>query len=242
MRAIERSGTSVIPIRDDNPTRRVPWVTFTIIAVNIAVFAYQLTLGPAALEAFWMRWALVPARFLADPSSPEQIATLFTAMFMHAGWVHVAGNLLYLWIFGNNIEDRFGPLGFTGFYLATGLVAAVAQMLAAPASAVPTLGASGAIAGVLGAYILLFPGATVVTIIPVFVFIEIARVPAYLVIGFWFVLQLGNGLASLGANVAGAGGVAWFAHIGGFVAGLLIALPAALAGRSRRRARSYSRR
>lgn len=232
----------VIPIRDDNPTRRVPWVTITLIALNIAVFAYELTLGPAALEAFWLRWSLVPARFLATPLAPDQIVTLFTAMFMHAGWVHVGGNLLYLWIFGNNIEDRFGPLGFTVFYLAAGVIAAFAQLAAAPAATAPTLGASGAIAGVLGAYLLLFPGASVVTIIPVFVFIEVARVPAYLVIGFWFVLQLGNGLVSLGADAA-AGGVAWFAHIGGFCAGLLFALPAAIRSRSRRRRpRTYSAR
>jgi len=224
----------VIPIRDENPTRRVPWVTIAIIAINIAVFVYELSLGPTALEAFWMRWAFVPARFAANPFSPAEIATIVTAMFMHAGWVHVGGNLLYLWIFGNNIEDRFGPVGFTAFYLASGIVAAVAQMLAVPGSTVPTLGASGAVAGVLGAYILLFPGASVVTIIPVFVFIEVARVPAYLVIGFWFVLQLGSGLASLGAETATSGGVAWFAHIGGFVTGLVLALPAAIAARPRR--------
>lgn len=229
----------MIPIRDDNPTRRVPWVTVALIALNIAIFAYELTLEPPALEAFLIRWAFIPARFLADPLAPSQIVTLFSAMFMHAGWVHVGGNLLYLWIFGNNVEDRFGPLGFTAFYLASGVVAALAQLAAAPDAIIPTLGASGAIAGVLGAYLLLFPGAAVVTIIPIFVFIEVARVPAYLVIGFWFVLQLGSGLASLGAE-ATAGGVAWFAHIGGFCAGLLLALPEALRSRRRRRPRAYS--
>lgn len=231
----------MIPIRDDNPTRRVPWVTIAFIALNIAVFAYELSLEPAGLEAFWLRWAFVPARFLADPFAPSQIVTLFTAMFMHAGWIHVGGNLLYLWIFGNNVEDRFGPVGFIAFYLGSGILAALAQLAAAPGATIPMLGASGAIAGVLGAYLLLFPGASVVTIIPVFIFIEVARVPAYLVIGFWFVLQLGSGLASLGAGAA-AGGVAWFAHIGGFCAGLLFALPAALRSRSRRRPRAYSAR
>lgn len=231
----------MIPIRDDNPTRRVAWVTITLIAINLAVFAYELTLEPVALEAFWTRWAFVPARFLGDPFSPSQIATLLTSMFMHAGWVHAIGNLLYLWIFGNNIEDRFGPIGFIAFYLGSGVLAALAQVAAAPEATIPMLGASGAIAGVLGAYLLLFPGASVVTIIPVFVFIEVARVPAYLVIGFWFVLQLGNGLVSLGAD-APAGGVAWFAHIGGFIAGLLFALPAALRSRSRRRPRAYTAR
>jgi membrane associated rhomboid family serine protease len=149
--------------------------------------------------------------------------------------------MLYLWIFGNNIEDRFGPIGFTAFYLASGVVATMAQMLVAPDSALPNLGASGAVAGVLGAYILLFPGASVVTIIPVFVFIEVARVPAYLVIGFWFILQLGSGLATLGSGAAAAGGVAWFAHIGGFVTGLVLALPAAVASRGRARSRSRGR-
>lgn len=228
----------MIPIRDENPTRRTPWVTVLFIAVNIAVFVYQTTLTPAALEEFWMRWAFVPARFLADPLSPEQLATVFTAMFMHAGWVHIGGNMLYLWIFGNNIEDRFGHVGFTAFYLVSGIAATLAQMLVAPASAIPNLGASGAVAGVLGAYILLFPGAAVMTIIPIFIFIEVARVPAYLVIGFWFVLQLGNGLASLGPQLATSGGVAWFAHIGGFVTGLALAVPAAIASRGRRRARA----
>jgi membrane associated rhomboid family serine protease len=227
----------VIPIRDENPTKRLPLVTFAVIALNIAVFVYESTLDPAALQALWMQWAFVPARFAADPFSPTQIATIFTAMFMHAGWVHIGGNMLYLWIFGNNIEDRFGPLGFTAFYLASGVAATFAQLLATPGSSLPNLGASGAVAGVLGAYILLFPSASVVTLIPVFVFIEVARVPAYLVIGFWFVLQLGSGLVSLGSGVAESGGVAWFAHIGGFVTGLVLALPAAIAARSRTAAR-----
>jgi membrane associated rhomboid family serine protease len=232
----------VIPIRDENPTRRIPWVTLLFIAANIAVFVYELSLDPTALQAFWLRWAFVPGRYAADPASLEQIATVFTAMFMHAGWVHVIGNLLYLWIFGNNIEDRFGAVGFAAFYFVCGAAAAAAQWLAAPGSMVPTLGASGAVAGILGAYILLYPSASVVTIIPVFFFIEIARVPAYLVIGFWFVLQLGNGLVVLGTNAVETGGVAYFAHVGGFIAGLLLALPAFIAARSRRRSRRSVRR
>jgi membrane associated rhomboid family serine protease len=148
--------------------------------------------------------------------------------------------MLYLWIFGNNIEDRFGHLGFVAFYFVSGIAATLAQLAVAPTSTLPNLGASGAIAGVLGAYIVLFPGASVLTIIPIFIFIEIARVPAYLVIGFWFILQLGSGLAALGPELASSGGVAWFAHIGGFVTGLVLALPAALAARRRRRpARSW---
>jgi membrane associated rhomboid family serine protease len=224
----------MIPIRDENPTRRFPWLTMLLIVVNGAVFAYELSLGPVALQEFWMRWSVVPSRLLADPFSPAELLTPFTAMFMHAGWVHVIGNMLYLWIFGNNIEDRFGPLGFGIFYLVCGLAAAAAQTLASPQSALPMLGASGAVAGVLGAYLLLYPGATVITVIPIFIFIEVARIPAFLVIGFWFILQLGSGLASLGAATAEAGGVAWFAHIGGFVAGLALTAPVAIAGRRRR--------
>ncbi len=143
---------------------------------------------------------------------------------MHAGWLHIGGNMLYLWIFGNNIEDRFGRLGFAVFYIVAGLVATAAQLAAGGAVTIPQLGASGAIAGVLGAYAILYPGASVVTIIPIFFFIEVARVPAFLVIGFWFLLQLGNGIASLAPEVASSGGVAWFAHIGGFATGLVVAL------------------
>ena len=231
----------MIPLRDDNPTRHFPWLTVTLIAANLAVFLYEVSLDPAALQALWSQWAFVPARFLADPFSPFEITTIFSAMFLHAGWVHVIGNMLYLWIFGNNIEDRLGPLRFMLFYLTCGIAAALAQAFATPGAMVPTIGASGAVAGVLAAYLLLYPGASVVTIIPVFVFIQVARVPAFLVIGFWFVLQLGSGLASLGAGMADTGGVAWFAHIGGFVAGLLLAaLPAVHARRvSRRNGRIY---
>jgi len=223
----------MIPIRDENPADRVPWATYVIIAVNVGVFAYQLSLSPAALEAFWFRWAVVPARFLADPLAPAEIATVFTSMFMHGGWLHIAFNMLYLWIFGNNVEDRFGHFGFAAFYVTCGIAACLAQMLATASATIPSLGASGAIAGVLGGYLVLFPGAVVVTIIPVFFFIEVARLPAYLVIIFWFVVQLASALVSLG-HTASAGGVAWFAHIGGFVAGLLLAAPAALRHRRTR--------
>jgi len=226
----------MIPIRDENPTRRVPWATLVIVALNVAVFAYELSLEPAALEAFWTRWGLVPARFLSDPFAPSEIATLFASMFMHGGWAHIIFNLLYLWIFGNNLEDHFGHLGFVAFYLACGVAAALTQLLATPDATIPTIGASGAIAGVLGGYLVLFPGATVVTVIPIFFFIEIARLPAYLVIGFWFLLQIGSGIASLGGS-ADLGGVAWFAHIGGFLAGLALTAPAAVRARRRRSVR-----
>jgi membrane associated rhomboid family serine protease len=227
----------VIPIRDENPTKRFPWITALLLAANVAVFAYQLTLDPASLQAFWAEWAFVPARFFASPLAFTQVATILSAMFMHAGWVHVGGNMLYLWIFGNNIEDRLGPVRFIAFYLVCGVAATLAQAFMAPASAIPTLGASGAIAGVLGAYLLLYPGASVLTLIPIFFFVEIARVPAYLVIGFWFVLQLGSGLAAIGTGAAASGGVAWFAHLGGFAMGAVLALPVFLAARRPRRRR-----
>lgn len=218
----------MIPVRDENPTRSFPWMTVALIAANVAVFAYESSLGNAELLAFITRWGLVPSRFLSDPTTVSQIATVFTSMFLHAGWLHIIGNILYLWIFGNNIEDRLGPMGFLGFYVLAGIVAAAAQVAAGGATTVPTVGASGAIAGVLGAYIVLFPGAAVLTVIPIFFFIEVARVPAYIVIGFWFLLQIGNGVASLSAQVAQTGGVAWFAHVGGFAFGVVVAL--AIAG------------
>jgi len=215
----------MIPLHDENPTRRFPIVTVALIIANLAVFVYQVSLPDAQLLSFFTTWSFVPARYFANPLAPLQIATIFSAMFMHTGWVHISGNMLYLWIFGNNIEDRLGRSRFVLFYLLCGVAAAALQGAVAPASTVPTLGASGAIAGVLGAYLLLYPGTAVVTLIPIFFFFEIARIPAFLVIGFWFVLQLGNGLASLSPAVAQAGGVAWFAHIGGFATGFVLATP-----------------
>jgi membrane associated rhomboid family serine protease len=183
-------GTRLIPLRDENPTRTLPWVTFAIAVANVAVFAYEWVLPPEALDAFIQTYAFVPSRFLASPLSPAQLLTVFTAMFMHAGPIHLGGNMLYLWIFGNNIEDRLGHGRFVLFYLACGIAATAAQTAAGPGSSIPTLGASGAVAGVLGAYAWLFPRANVITLIPLFFFFEIARVPALLVIGLWFVLQL----------------------------------------------------
>ncbi len=226
----------MIPLRDENPIRSTPWVTLALIAANVGVFIYETTLGPAGLDAFWTTWSIVPSRLLADPLSLHEVATVFTSMFMHGGWLHLIGNMLYLWIFGNNIEDRLGAGRFIAFYLISGVVGAAAQIVIAPESTIPMLGASGAIAGVLAAYLLLYPRASIVTIIPVFFFVEVARVPAYLVIGFWFILQLGNGLAGLGASTT-TGGTAWFAHIGGFAAGLVLALPAWRATRRRRHSR-----
>jgi len=228
----------MIPLHDDNPTRRTPWLTLLFIIVNSVVFMLEARMGAAELNEFLMRFAFVPQRFFEAPLAPDQLTTIGVSMFLHGGWLHLIGNMLFLWIFGNNIEDRLGPVGFGLFYFACGIAAALAQAFAAPAATIPMVGASGAIAGVLAAYLLLYPRARVVTVIPIFFYIEVAALPAAFVIGFWFVLQLAQGVGSLGA-VGAEGGVAWWAHVGGFVAGLIAILPAVVADRwsSRRTAR-----
>ncbi len=199
----------MFPIGDDNSARRtVPVVTYALIGLNLLVFFLELGGG----DAFIMEWAFVPSRFLADPAG--DFLTLFSSMFMHAGWVHLGGNLLYLWIFGDNVEDRFGPLVFLLFYLLCGLAATFAQLAVSLGSDVPNLGASGAIAGVLGAYLLLFPQQQV----RVLMGRQVIPVPALIVIGGWIILQFFSGFASIAAT-AETGGVAYMAHIGGFIAG-----------------------
>ncbi len=203
----------MFPIGDDNSTHRtVPLVTYVLIVLNVLFFFVELSGG----EAFIMQWAFVPSRFLANPMG--DFLTLFTSMFMHAGWVHLGGNMLYLWIFGDNVEDRFGHMKFTIFYLLCGLAATFAQLAFSMGSDVPNLGASGAIAGVLGAYILMFPQQQV----KVLVGRVVTPVSALIVIGLWFVLQFFSGFASI-ANTADTGGVAYMAHVGGFVAGFVLA-------------------
>lgn len=227
----------MIPLHDDNPTRRIPWLTILLIAANAAAFAWELSMPPADLSAFLTRWGFVPARFLDSPLDPGEMVTLVTATLLHAGWLHLIGNMLYLWIFGNNVEDRLGPLRFALFYTLCGSAATLVQAMLTPDSVTPMVGASGAIAGVLGAYLLLYPGARVVTVIPIFFYIEVAALPAAFVIGFWFLLQLAQSVASIGV-VANEGGVAWWAHVGGFVAGFIAILPAvATDRRMARRAR-----
>ncbi len=233
----------MIPIYDDNPTRRFTWVTWSFIALNIAAFVYELSLSAEQLTTLIDTRAFVASHFFADPTDPTQLMTLVTAVFLHAGWAHLLGNMLYLWIFGNNVEDRFGHWMFALFYLLAGAIASIAQGAIDPTSAMPLVGASGAIAGVLGAYVLLYPRARVVTIIPIFFFIELAAVPALFVIVFWFVLQLAQGIGTLGVAV---GGVAWWAHVAGFAFGLAIAAPVVtrdyLRSRGNRRSRARSRR
>jgi membrane associated rhomboid family serine protease len=202
----------MLPVGDDNSSRRtVPLVTYALLALNVAFFLVELSGGDAFVE----KWAFVPSRFLADPIGDS--LTLFTAMFMHAGWLHLGSNMLYLWIFGDNVEDRFGHFKFTAFYLLCGLAATFAQLAFSSGSNVPNLGASGAIAGVLGAYILLFPKGNV----RVLQGQRVIQVPALIVIGIWIVLQLFSGIGSV-ASTAQTGGVAYMAHIGGFVAGFAL--------------------
>jgi membrane associated rhomboid family serine protease len=222
----------VIPLRDANPTRRTPVITLAIIVACVVVYGYQVVLlsgGEGALDAFITRWGVVPAELVAALSSGGVISaealTLVTSQFLHGSLVHIGGNMLFLWIFGNNIEDRFGRLSFLAFYLVGGIVAGLTQVVIDPTSTIPTIGASGAIAATLGAYLVLFPGARVTTAIFLIFFYQLIEVPAIFVLGFWFVLQLFDGLGSLGAmGEATTGGVAFFAHIGGFVFGAAVAL------------------
>jgi rhomboid family protein len=203
----------MFPIGDDNSMRRTfPVITYALIALNFLFFFLELTAG----DAFILRWAFIPDRFLANPTG--EIITIFTAMFMHAGWLHILGNMLYLWIFGDNVEDQLGHFVFLIFYFLCGIAATFAQFALSIGSNVPNLGASGAIAGVLGAYILLFPRGRV----NVLMGMVVIPMPALIVIGLWFVLQLCSGAGTF-SNTAQMGGVAYFAHIGGFIAGLVMA-------------------
>jgi membrane associated rhomboid family serine protease len=217
----------VIPLRDANPTSRTPIVTLGIIAACVLVFLYQLTLGSAALERFIVQWGVVPAElvkaFRDGRFVSQEALTLITSQFLHGGFVHIGGNMLFLWIFGNNVEDRFGRLRFLAFYLVGGVIAALTQVFVDPTSTVPTIGASGAIAATLGAYLVLYPGARVTTAIFLVFFYQLIDVPAVVVLVLWFGLQLFDGLASLGIS-SSAGGVAVFAHIGGFIFGAAVAL------------------
>ncbi|UYN90180.1 MAG: rhomboid family intramembrane serine protease [Anaerolineales bacterium] len=203
----------MMPIGDDNSGRRsTPVVTYALIALNILVFLLELTLG----DAFIVEWSFVPARFVQNPILES--TTIFSAMFMHAGLVHLGGNLLYLWIFGDNVEDNFGHFKFLVFYILSGIGATFLQFIFNPDSNIPNLGASGAIAGVLGAYLIMFPGRRINVLVGRF----ITQMNALIVIGFWFVLQLFSGLGSLDPSAADVGGVAYMAHIGGFIAGFVL--------------------
>jgi membrane associated rhomboid family serine protease len=223
----------VIPLRDANPTRRTPVVTLGLIALCGIVFAWQLGVlvqgGEVALARFIDEHGSIPAELVAAVEAgawlSEPVLDVFTSMFLHAGWLHLLGNLLYLWIFGNNVEDRMGRPVFLVFYLAGGAAAVIAQTLIDPTSEIPMIGASGAISAGLGAYLVLFPGARIQSLVFLGFFYQLIAVPAVIVLVFWFGLQLLDGIVSLGATTGVESGVAFFAHIGGFVFGAVLALP-----------------
>ena len=203
----------MIPLRDVIPSRSTPVVTITIIVANAVAFLYQLSLGDRG-QAFIFDYGLVPAEF--------SVPTLVTSMFLHGGLMHFGGNMLYLWIFGDNVEDRMGPGRFLVFYLVCGTAAALAQTWMAPSSQVPMVGASGAIAGVMGAYFVMYPRSRIVTLIPIFIFIQLIEVPAVVFLGIWFLLQFVSGVGTALSPEAGmTGGVAFWAHVAGFVAGVV---------------------
>lgn len=227
----------MIPLRDDNPRRTAPVVNILLIIANVLVFFWEVSQGPH-IERALFQVAFIPARFWMPGHFTAEMIRIFVSMFLHGGLLHLGGNMLYLWIFGDNIEDRLGHARYLLFYLACGFIATMSHAIVNPSSQVPAIGASGAIAGVLGAYLILFPHARVLTIIPIFVFITVREIPAILVLGLWFVLQLFTGVGSVGAADEAAGGVAYFAHIGGFVAGMVLVW--VLGGRRRPPARQIA--
>lgn len=220
----------MFPIRDHNPSGRIPFVTYALVAINVVVFlSYFPGKSDFQLGYFFFEWGLIPARTLAG----DELGTFVTSMFLHGGWGHLAGNMLFLWIFGDNLEEEMGHLGFLVFYLAAGVAAGLGQMVPDPYSTVPMIGASGAIAGVMGGYLLMFPRAKVDVLFIIVIFFRIFAIPAWIVLGVWFALQVFSGYAT----PSDGGGVAYWAHAGGFAAGLVLTLPVWL----RRGARGYWR-
>ncbi len=214
----------MIPYKDLAPAKKLPVVTTLLVLANVGVFLYQtFFLSQAAMDKFIYRYAVIPLEFklghnLPDSPGPFPLATIYTAMFLHGGWLHLIGNMLYLWIFGDNVEDRMGSIRFLLFYLLCGTLATLAQIYTNFNSDIPALGASGAIAGVLAAYLRLYPKAKVAVLVPVFYFLRSVMMPAWLVLGVWFLIQILSAEIAVSKDV---GGVAYFAHIGGFAAGLL---------------------
>ena len=218
----------MIPIRDDVPASRVPVVTFGIIAVNVLVFLRELSLG-SHLEDLMVSYAIIPARYTVPDVAqlftvPQQVFALFSSMFLHGGWIHLLGNMWTLWIFGDNVEDRLGRARYISLYLASGIAAALLHIFTNAGSVVPTIGASGAIAGVMGAYFRFYPFARIETLVPPFFFGPLFVLPAILFLGWWFLLQFFNGALSLHASDRGFSGVAWWAHVGGFLFGFSVCL------------------
>lgn len=214
----------MIPLRDDNPASKPPIITVTVITICVLAFFYQVSLGQQAQQIFVMALGTIPATLIGNQQLPPElaiippVATLFTSMFLHGGWMHLIGNMLYLWIFGDNIEDAMGHTRFVIFYLVCGVIAALAHAIPNAGSVVPMIGASGAISGVLGAYLLLYPHAKVLVLIPFGFYAHTVHLPAMAVLGFWFVFQIINSALTSTKT----GGVAWGAHIGGFVAGMAL--------------------
>lgn len=219
----------MIPIGDYAGERpRFPFVTVALIAINVIAFLYEVTLPAARLEQFLLQWGAVPREIVQGTDLPPTIglpiyATLISSIFLHGGWLHLGGNMLYLWIFGDNVENALGHVKYLLFYLFCGVAASLAQIAVSADSLIPTVGASGAIAGVMGAYLVMFPAATVRTLVFIFFFVTVVYLPAILVIGVWFLLQLVDGVAALGARTQETGGVAFWAHIGGLVVGAILA-------------------
>jgi membrane associated rhomboid family serine protease len=214
----------LIPLRDENPPTGVPVVTLALIALNVVVFVYEVLLGPE-LRGFLFDWGFVPVKLTlavryGDLPLLPAVLPVLTSLFLHAGWSHLIGNMWYLWIFGDNVEDLLGHAGFLLFYLVCGVVATLLHYLTGPVAELPTVGASGAIAAVLGAYLVAFPRMRVFTLLPLFPFFQVVPLPAFLVLGLWFLFQFVLGLGALGAS--GGGGIAFWAHIGGFAAGGLV--------------------
>jgi membrane associated rhomboid family serine protease len=216
----------MIPLKDMTPRQSVPFATLLLIAINVFVFIHQIALPPAAMDAFIKTYGLIPAKIslaLAGQhyTMEQALFPLFTCMFLHGGILHILGNMWFLWIFGGNVEDRFGSLPYLAFYLVCGIGSGISQVLFSWGSHIPSIGASGAISGVLGAYIVFFPQSRILTLVPLFIIFFLWRIPAIIFIGLWFAMQFLSGVSSLGqANV---GGVAWWAHVGGFLLGMLIA-------------------
>ncbi len=216
----------MLPLRDSVRPQKYPFVNLLFIVINIAVFAYQLSLGYEELLALYHEFGVIPQRFFAlldGPFSRELLLPVMSSMFLHGGWLHLLGNMLYLWVFGDNVEDRFGHGGYVIFYLFSGAAASLVHIVMNPLSSMPTIGASGAVAGVLGAYLVLYPRAKVLALVPIGFFLTTIQLPAMLFLFFWFLIQLINAGLLSGA-AASAQSVAWWAHIGGFLAGLWIAL------------------
>lgn len=211
----------MLPIKDLNPTRRFPFITYSLIAVNVGVFIWTFLQSPAKLQEIFFQLSVVPKNVTEDPFAIETYLDFVRSMFFHGGLAHLLGNMLYLWLFGDNIEDRMGIVLYVILYFFSGTAAAIAQILIDPYSSIPLIGASGAIAGVLGSYLVLFPGVRVRGIIPLGRVSRVAEWPAWAVLILWFGLQLINGVLSVGIGAEATGGVAFFAHIGGFLIGLI---------------------